>query len=117
MRLALYQGLSPTGNFPLAFAEIEATAQAAAASGADLALFPELFLPGYNAAVLTSQSIDGAWVSAFKRIAVDAGVAIAVGFAETDGPRVYNSAIAISPRGEVLALYRKIQLFGPRERR
>ena len=46
MRLALYQGPSPAGDPEAAFATIEGKLLAAAAAGADMMLFPELFLPG-----------------------------------------------------------------------
>jgi predicted amidohydrolase len=42
--------------------------------------------------------------------------AIVVGYAERDGDRVYNSAICFGPEGARLANYRKVQLYGARER-
>ncbi|EKD61747.1 MAG: Nitrilase/cyanide hydratase and apolipoprotein N-acyltransferase, partial [uncultured bacterium] len=38
-----------------------------------------------------------------------------LGYAEAAGDAVYNAALALAADGSVLAHYRKIQLFGPRE--
>ena len=84
-----------------------------------MALFPELLLPGYNAdsAADQAQSLGGAWISRMRDMARAAGVGITTGYAERDGNLVFNSAVAISDSGVVLANYRKVQLFGPREAR
>lgn len=115
MRLALYQGPSPHGDVAAAFQAVEATATAAAAVGADLALFPEVFIPGYNIGQMVAEPLDGDWVGRLRAIADATGVAIVTGMAEREGEGVFNSAIAVGPGEGLLASYRKIQLWGDRE--
>ena len=50
MRLAIYQGPSPKGAMGIALGTIDRMLTAAAAAGARMAVFPEVFLPGYNVA-------------------------------------------------------------------
>jgi nitrilase len=119
MKLALYQGPSPAGAVDAAFATIDRVLAAAAAAGAGMALFPELFLPGYNvgaeALAEAAQPADGPWMARLASAARAAGCGVTIGFAERAGARVYNSAVALDGTGQRLALYRKIQLFGATE--
>jgi len=117
MRLALYQGPSPSGDVPAAFQTIADTLSAAAATGADLAVFPEVFVPGYNADPLEAQPMDGEWVQRLSDLARRSGVALVTGIAERDGTAVYNTAVAIGADGQILAKFRKIQLWAERESR
>jgi nitrilase len=118
MRLALLQAPSPEGNLDKACAAAEAALAAAAAMGAAALVLPEVFLPGYNqpdipARALTLDSPP------FQRLAAAAGrhaTALVTGYAERAGDRVYNSAACFGPDGALLANYRKVQLYGPRER-
>ncbi len=48
MRLAIYQGPSPKGALGDGLGTIDRMLTAAAAAGARLAVFPEVYLPGYN---------------------------------------------------------------------
>lgn len=116
MRLALYQGPSPGGDLATAFEAVESTLTAAAAMDADIAVFPEIFLPGYNVEALEAQPLDGEWVERLGKLARQSGVALAIGMAEKTNGVVYNSAIVIGPDGALLANFRKIQLFGKREK-
>ncbi|MGB3316664.1 MAG: carbon-nitrogen hydrolase family protein [Albidovulum sp.] len=116
-RVLLYQGPSPAGDIEGAFATIARELQTAAAAGADLAVFPELFLPGYNfdrVGALT-EAKDGLWSARLGEMARDAGCGLVAGYAERQGEDLYNAALAIGPDGRMLANYRKIQLYGPRE--
>lgn len=119
MKLYLHQCPSPAGDVTRAFAEVSAGLAAAKAAGAGMALFPELLLPGYNADQVAdlAQPLGGEWVSRLCDMARGAGVGITTGYAEREGDLAFNSAVAISGKGEVLANYRKVQLFGPREAR
>jgi predicted amidohydrolase len=118
MRLALHQGPSPAGDPEAAFAAIDRTLAAAAAAGARMAVFPELFLPGYNCADIPAlaQPLDGPWGARLATLARRHGCGLAVGLAERDGDRLWNSALALGPDGARLAHYRKVQLYGPREK-
>ena len=82
--------------------------------GADVVVLPELIVPGYSwdADVLasTAEPLDGDTVTAWTDAARAAGAYVAGGFAERDGPRIYNSAVLVGPDGLVLH-YRKLHLF------
>lgn len=116
MKLALAQITPTLGNIEARLTDVRRIAQAA--SGADMVLFPELILPGYNQPALhhrLAQPLDGAWMDTLRTIARTARTGLAFGWAERDGQSVYNSATAIGADGEILSHYRKIQLFGPME--
>ncbi len=118
MKLALCQTPSPAGDVALAQAVIARTARAAAAFGAGMLLFPELFLPGYNQKQRLrdlAEPVDGPGLARVRETARETGIAIVTGFAEQEGERLFNSAVAIGPDGGTLALFRKLQRFGPVE--
>lgn len=117
MKLALIQTVSPEGDVDGAFATLARSLKAAGAAGARLLTAPETFLPGYN--------LEDPGIGAFSREALaarlaplcrEAGCGVVVGYAEREGGALYNSAIAVGADGSDLANYRKIQLFGPREK-
>jgi 5-aminopentanamidase len=89
----------------------------AAASGSDMAVFPELILPGYNSDQIQerAEAADGGWIGRLRGMAAEAGCGLCLGYAEREGAVLFNSAVAISQAGEVLAQYRKVQLYGARE--
>ncbi len=118
MRIALWQGESPAGDAGAAFDAIACGLRIAAASDADVVVFPELMLPGYNSDQIAerAQASDGGWVARLRGMATEAGCGLCVGYAERDGTNLFNSAIAVDRAGEVLAHYRKVQLYGGREK-
>jgi 5-aminopentanamidase len=118
MRLAVWQGTSPAGNPKAAFAALEAALHAAGAAGATMLVAPEAYLPGYNQSDIAAraQPRSGAWLAGLSELAAKARCGLVTGYAERDGDHVYNAAIAIGPDGRALAHYRKIQLYGPREK-
>ncbi|OWV48676.1 carbon-nitrogen hydrolase family protein [Mameliella alba] len=118
MKLALYQGAPTDGDIEGAFDRIERALTAASAMGARMAVFPELFLPGYNRSDLhsaLSQEQDGDWERRLADLCRVAGVGLTLGWAERDGDTVFNAASCFDPTGAKLAHYRKVQLFGPME--
>jgi len=117
MKIALYQGPSPMGAAEAGLAVIGQMLVAAAAAGARMAVFPEVFLPGYNQDGLAAraQPLDGDWGRQLASLAAAAGCGVTVGFAERDGDMVCNSAVSYGADGQRLAHYRKLQLYGPRE--
>lgn len=117
MRIALNQCPSPSGATGEGLASLDASLSAARAAGAGALVLPELFLPGYNVADPGAQARTATeWDAELAPRAAAAGVALVLGLAERDGDRLFNSAMAWGPDGARLALYRKTQLFGPRER-
>jgi predicted amidohydrolase len=82
---------------------------------ADLMVFPELFLTGYDlgTARASGLGLDGPELARVREAAARAGTAVSVGFAERRGhDRVANSAAGIGAGGELGAVYRKACLFG-----
>ncbi|QEW22920.1 (R)-stereoselective amidase [Marinibacterium anthonyi] len=120
MKIALYQSPTTDGDIERAFARIERALAAAAQAGANLAVLPELYLPGYNRPDLhagLAQEQGGAWEKRLAGLCRDAGCGLAIGWAERDGDAIYNSASCFDATGRKVAHYRKIQLFGPMENR
>ena len=118
-RIALWQGPSVQADIKLAFATLGQAMRAAGAMGAKMLVAPELYLPGYNQDNLTdlAQERGGAWHARLSAMSMAAGCGVVVGYAERDSEARYNSAVAFSAEGVEVAHYRKIQLFGPREKR
>jgi 5-aminopentanamidase len=118
MRLAVWQGPSPAGDADMALAALDLALQAAGAAGAIMLVGPEVYLPGYNQSDIPAraQLRDGAWLARLSQMAAKANCGLVVGYAERDGDHIYNAAVAIGPDGQTLAHYRKIQLYGPREK-
>ena len=95
-----------------------AAIDAAATSGAELVVLPELAACGYRLVArhlaLRAEPGDGtgpvlsAWRAAARRL----GVAVIGGFAEATGAAIANAAVVIGPDGAVVGTYRKLHLFG-----
>lgn len=117
MRLALLQCPSPHGDVDAACRAVEAALAAAAAAGADVLLTPEALLPGYNQPDIPARALplDSPPLQRLAQAAKARRCALVVGYAERDGERIHNAAACFGPDGALLANYRKIQLFGPRE--
>jgi predicted amidohydrolase len=110
-RLALVQlsvvGARPDINLSRA-AEQVATA---AARGAQVVLLPEALDAGWThpqSRALASPVPDGQACQAFRTAARQNKVYVCAGFTERDGDRVYNAAVLVSPSGEILLRYRKL---------
>jgi predicted amidohydrolase len=82
--------------------------------GADLILFPELFLSGYTTVGLEELAVDpeGPEVGRVAEVAKDNSTAVVFGAPERFGTGHANSAIYIDRNGTVAGIYRKIYLFG-----
>lgn len=90
----------------------------AAAGGARLLAFPEVFLfVGERAAKIEAAlSLGGAVVNEFRDLAAQHGMSLALGSVHeriADNPdRVHNTSVLIGEDGAILDHYRKINLFG-----
>ncbi len=113
MRIAVLQCPSPSGDVEQALSEARMALRAASAAGAGVLVLPEVFLPGYNCADPAAAAPDAALLDALHEDALAAGCALVIGHAERAGDAVYNSASVL---GTARACYRKVQLYGPRER-
>jgi predicted amidohydrolase len=98
---------------------VEKTAKSACGFGVDILVFPELFISGYNIGKqinIVAQPLDGVICSTLQHIAKKYSVAIVIGFAEREGEKIFNSAIAINKYGEMVGHHRKVFLFGDQEK-
>jgi nitrilase len=118
MQLAILQAPSPAGDITRALAQIHAALTASAAAGAQMLVAPEVFLPGYNQDQISSlaQPRGGPWHQHLSKLCKTANCGLTLGYAERDGDIVYNSAVTFDASGTKIAHYRKIQLYGPREK-
>jgi predicted amidohydrolase len=82
--------------------------------GADLAVFPELFLSGYSLRTAHQAALrpDGAELRLVADAARRAGTAAVVGFVEAVDGGVANAVACIDRDGAMRGVYRKTQLFG-----
>lgn len=93
---------------------IETIARADVAGGTKLVVFPEATLSGFptreNIADV-AQSLDGPALTAVRDAARRAGVSVAVGLAEREGARFYNTTVFVDDKGEIALRYRKTHLW------
>ncbi|QYK43463.1 MAG: nitrilase [Paracoccaceae bacterium] len=118
MCVALWQGRSPEGDTGAAVDQAVRALHAAAAMGAAVLVLPEVWLPGYNRPDLATRALrqDDPAMRRLAQAARGTGCAVVVGHAEATDEGVYNASTCIGPDGTFVATYRKLQLYGPRER-
>ncbi|MER5889839.1 carbon-nitrogen hydrolase family protein [Streptomyces sp. NPDC001941] len=115
LRTALLQSSGRPGDVAANLAALEDAAARAATTGAGLLVSPELFLTGYaigDDVAKLAEPADGPAATAIAATAARHGVAVAYGYPERDGERVFNSVQLIGADGARLANYRKTHLFG-----
>jgi len=98
---------------------LDANAHAAAEAirrhpACDLALFPEMFLCGYDLARAAALALtaDGPELAPVREAAAESGTAVLIGIAERRGATVANALVAIAADGTCVGAARKVQLFG-----
>jgi 5-aminopentanamidase len=118
MKLALWQGTSPADDLEAALTQAETALAAAATMGAAALVLPEIWLHGYNQPNLPDRAVplDSPPLHRLAAAAKRHATTLVTGYAERDGTSIYNAAACFGPDGALLANYRKIQLYGPRER-
>jgi (R)-amidase len=84
---------------------------------ADLIAFPELFLSGYTLTDVEELAVrlDSPELEGLADVAQEHATALIVGVAERVSDGVANSAICVGERGDLVAVYRKVQLYGGNE--
>lgn len=98
-------------------------AEKAAAAGANLILFPEMFISGCAPAEMygkgladkddllnTAEPIPGPSTIQLVDLSRRLGIAICSGMLERDGTRRFNTQFIITPAGGLLGTYRKVQV-------
>lgn len=118
--IALVQHVSTPGDVAASLERMAAYAKQASDAGAELLLFPEASLTGYNNTIETNEQIaeshDGAAAQKIAALCKEHNLAIAYGFAERNNNQTYNSVQLIDATGSALALYRKTHLWGEQDR-
>jgi (R)-amidase len=97
---------------------LAAIGRADVASGTKLIVFPETTLSGFptrNNVATIAQPLDGLALSLVCEAARRAGVAVAVGLAEREGAKFYNTSVLIDATGEIALRYRKTHLWSSDE--
>lgn len=86
---------------------------------ADVLITPELCWPGYgdaSASCAAAVNQRSPFIAKVRALAVRHGIAVVLGYAETDGGHIYNSAICIGADGAIVANYRKQTIANDYER-
>ncbi|WP_233884123.1 carbon-nitrogen hydrolase family protein [Paraburkholderia flagellata] len=82
--------------------------------GSDLIVFPEATLTGFptreNVRDL-AETLEGPSLSKVRDAARTANIGVAVGLAEREGDRFYNTTVLIDERGDIALRYRKTHLW------
>jgi len=120
MRIAIYQGEGQPARVDENLVSVRRFAFSAARQKADLIIFPELFLTGYNigsAAHSLAEPADGPSYQKAAEIARKADIALLYGYSERVDSNVYNAALLIDRKGQARANYRKTHLYGSYEKR
>ncbi|KWO76315.1 carbon-nitrogen hydrolase family protein [Burkholderia ubonensis] len=85
-----------------------------AAGGTKLIVFPETTLSGFptwDNVSDVAETLDGPRLLAVRDAARRKGVAVAVGLAERDGGRFYNTTVLVDEQGDIVLRYRKTHLW------
>ena len=118
-KIAIYQGDGVLGGVAETLEIMREVVSEAKLAAADLVVFPELMLSGYNMGDSVPDLAEAADGPSAKRIADMArsyGLAIVYGYPERDGERVFNTTQMVTRSGDALLNYRKCQLYGPWEK-
>jgi len=112
VRLAVCQILVVDGDREGNFRRIEYALEGAQAQHAEIAVFPESSILGWENpdAHRLATPIPGADSDRIAALARKYGVMIAIGLDEKDGDRLYDSAILVDKSGKLLWKHRKINV-------
>ncbi|KQQ94540.1 hydrolase [Leifsonia sp. Leaf325] len=108
---------APTDDAGSNLAEMTRLARLAASRGAQLVVFPEysaFFTAELDQDMVdAAEPLDGEFVRALADLAASLGIHIVAGVLEqtTDAARFSNTLVALNPRGELVATYRKQHLY------
>jgi deaminated glutathione amidase len=112
MRIALCQ-IPVSSDSVVNLSRVRGALREAAADGAELAVFPEATMVRFGSDLrAAAEPLDGPFCAELAALCATARVAAVAGVFEPapDG-RVYNTAVAFSADGSLVASYRKLHLF------
>lgn len=119
MKIAICQTAGTPGRVERNLDRMKQSAAEAARAGAELLIFPEMYLSGYNIGSdvqrLAEEPVGPASRTA-AGIARKSRIALLYGYPEKSPDGVLNSALLINNRGEIQANCRKTHLFGADEK-
>jgi 5-aminopentanamidase len=117
--LALLQAPSPMADVAEGLQTIIRALTAAGAAGATMLVVPEAYLPGYNQPDIAHQALprQGAWTDALAAACKATQCGLCLGYAERGDGAIFNAAVVFDAHGQRIGDYRKIQLYGDREKR
>jgi predicted amidohydrolase len=110
-KLALVQMYVEPGDMEKNLAHAAGLIREAAVNGADVVLLPEVMDLGWthpSARQMAGQIPDGRVCRRIRKMAKDNNVFVCCGIVEKDGNAVFNSAVIIDNRGEVILKHRKL---------
>jgi 5-aminopentanamidase len=120
MKIAIHQMTSIERSVAETTKLLDQACANAKAGGADLVIFPEMIMTGYNIGTERIRQLaeprDGAMVLSLCDMAKRHTIGILCGFPEADGERVFNAAALIDGSGNMLSICRKVHLFGDVDR-
>lgn len=111
LKLALAQMLVEGGCKDANLQRAEQRIAEAAQNGAQLVILPEALNLGWthpSAALEADEIPDGESCSCLRTAAQASQIYVCAGLVERDGAQIFNSAVLISPQGEVLLVHRKL---------
>ena len=115
MKIAVAQMKCVLGDVPANCRTLASLVERAGGHGCDVIVFPEICDTGYEMSVIREQA--SAWpglpFDTAQSAAAKHGVHVICGLSEREGQSIYNSAAVFSPKGDLLAKYRKAHLFTP----
>ncbi len=120
MRVAISQSSGKLQDVAANLDTMRRMTAAAAELGAQLVIFPELFLTGYDigdAAFELAEPVDGESAKRVSTMARENRVAILYGYPEHADGDTFNAALLIDRNGTSLGNYRKAHLWGEFEKR
>ncbi|MHB0957683.1 MAG: carbon-nitrogen hydrolase family protein [Pirellulaceae bacterium] len=110
LRLAVGQMLVEGGKISANLDRAETMIRRAASEGCAVVVLPECLDVGWTNphARTMAESIPGPRMQQLARAAADQHIFVVAGLTERDGDRIYNSAVLLDDRGQLLLCHRKI---------
>jgi predicted amidohydrolase len=119
MKIAICQTEGNPGQVGKNLDRMKQSAATAARTGADLLIFPETYLSGYNIGAdieKVAEKPDGPASRVAAAIARESNIALLYGYPEKAPDGIYNSALLIDRNGETRINCRKTHLYGSTEK-